>query len=191
MDRPRLLLSDHAFMPRGALKGLLGILWAAFLARIPSSLTENCNFFQFLFPLCAMGHGGSWPQIQLRGGQQEVPTLVGDGAGMSMPQVKGQGRSGCRGGGRGLLHALPAEREAKSQGRQRKRVVGPPVQSHWQARPKAPSLPAPGGTACPCGWRGFRWGSQSEGTWLTGAERTASPLQAPRTWGTQSFSKTP
>ena len=50
MDRPRLLLSDHAFIPRGALKGLLGILWAAFLARIPSSLTENCNFFQFLFP---------------------------------------------------------------------------------------------------------------------------------------------
>ena len=54
------------------------------------------------------------------------------------PQVKGQGRSGCRGGGRGLLHVLPTEGEAKSQGRQSKRMVGCQSRAAGQARPKAP-----------------------------------------------------
>ena len=68
---------------------------------------------------------------------------------------------------------------------------GPLVQSHWASSPQSPSLPAPGGTAHPCGWRRLRWGSQSEGTWLTGAEKTTLPLQVPRIQGTQSFSKIP
>ena len=77
---------------------------------------------------------------------------------MSMPQVKGQGRSGCRGGGRGLLHALPAEREAKSQGRQRKRVVGPPVQSHWASSPQSP-FPSSSRRHCLSLWlKGFQMG---------------------------------
>ena len=119
------------------------VCWA--FCKMPS---QNHRFIQHLFPLHvsqALGEADprpsskDWPQWWRRWCEcpQEAPH-PGDVQEWTCPQVKGQGRSGCRGGGRGLLHVLPTEGEAKSQGRQSKRMVGCQPRAAGQARPKAP-----------------------------------------------------